>query len=197
MKFFTPELYVLGNSADPNEVDRAEAEWERALRRYRRHYRKIEQQLPKGLRDFHDQYCLHDADLFSPAWWTTPVGATNVVIVVQNTNTLVPDHLNTLMFLQYTLSGEPSIETPVASDVFYRGSPVWLYDELDVVEPGVFSHEIFVSDGRVIRLTFREFQIQVAKCVQPNRVQTNGVPMAASPIDGASSAPPKRLIQTQ
>ena len=67
MKFFTPELYVQGNSSDDDLVDWVEEEWERRLKRYRRHYKKIEPQLPPMLRKFHDEQCLHDADVFAPA----------------------------------------------------------------------------------------------------------------------------------
>lgn len=178
MKYFTPELYVQGNSSDPDAVDWVEEEWERALKRYRRHYKKIEGQLPESVRYFHDHHCLHDADIFAPAWLspqTMPWNFQNVVIVVQNINTLLPEYKNTLMFLQYAVTAEPVIDTPLHSDAFNKVQPIWLYDEIDVVEPGVFSHEIFVSDGRVIRLTFREFQMQVAKLVSPSQAVANGV----------------------
>ncbi len=62
MKYFTPELYVQGNSDDDDVVDFVEKEWERRNNRYRRHYKKIQSQLPETLRKFHDEQCLHDAD---------------------------------------------------------------------------------------------------------------------------------------
>ncbi len=151
MKYFTPELYVQGNSADENVVDKAEAEWERAIKRYRRHYHKIESLLPESVRKFHDECCLHDADVFGPASLsvqTLPWGFYDVVLVAQNINTLFPEHLNTLMFLQYAVTGEPTVERPVSLEAFHAAQPIWLYDEFDVIEPGVFCHEILISDGR-------------------------------------------------
>jgi hypothetical protein len=37
MRFFTPELYCLFNSANEEEADRAEEAWESALQAYRNH----------------------------------------------------------------------------------------------------------------------------------------------------------------
>ncbi len=168
MKYFTPELFIKGNSPDDDVVDQAEAEWERASARYRRHYRKIARHLPESLRAFNDQCCLHDADVFGPARLsvhTLPWGFLDVVIVAQNTNTLVPEHLNTLMFLQYGVTAEPSVDVPVSSEVFYPGRTIWLYDEIDLIKPGIFSHEILFSDGRVVKLCFREFRFQIAPMV--------------------------------
>ena len=49
MKYFTPELYAQGNSPDDAVVDQSEEEWERRIKRYRRHYKRIEAQLPPAL----------------------------------------------------------------------------------------------------------------------------------------------------
>ncbi len=164
MKFFTPELYSQGNSRDDELVDQTELEWERRLKRYRRHYKKIESQLPAMLRSFHDVQCLHDADLFSPALLprSAPWNGQEVIIVAQQTNTLVPESLNTLAILQYTIAAQPTIEDPREAPGFRLGRPIWLYDEVDLIEPGVFSHEILISDGRVIKLLFSDFTYHIA-----------------------------------
>jgi hypothetical protein len=178
MRYFTPELYVQGNSEDPDLVDQTEVEWERAIKRYRRHYKKIAPQLPDALRNFHDRCCLHDADVFGPArlsLQTIPWGFQDVVIVVQNINTLFAEHLNTLTFLQYAVTAEPVVTVPFPHEVFRTGQPIWLYDEIDVVEPDVFSHEIFISDGRVVKVLFREFRYQFAPLVGPQDAATSQV----------------------
>jgi hypothetical protein len=170
MKYFTPELYIQGNSSDERLVDQAEEAWEQAVTRYRRHYRKIKPQLPEAVRKFHDEYCLHDAAVFGPAKLsinTLPWGFQDVVIVAQNIGTLYAEHLNTLMFLQYAVTAEPVIEVPVPSEHFSRSQPYWLYDEIDAIEPGVFSHEILLSDGRVVKLRFRELRFHLADLVHP------------------------------
>ncbi|MBI1918261.1 MAG: hypothetical protein HYS12_26515 [Planctomycetes bacterium] len=172
MKFFTPELHAQGNAADDDLVDQAEAEWERRLKRYRRHYKKIEAQLPLRFRKFHEEQCLHDADVFAPALLpaNVPWKGPEVVIVAQQINTLIPEFLNTLAILEYTIAADPVVEIPLQTDVFHRSKPIWLYDEVDVAEPGVFSHEILVSDGRVIKLLFRDFNYHIAPLCLPTEV---------------------------
>src|SRR5438270_1917164 len=158
MKFFTPELYAQGNAPDDDLVDQAEEEWERRLKRYRRHYKKIEEQLPPMLRRFHDEQSLHDANVFTPAVLagSVPWKPPEVVIVAQQVNTLIPEFLNTLAILHYSITADPIVTVPLQAEAFHGSNPIWLYDEVDVVEPGVFSHEILVSDGRVIKLLFRD-----------------------------------------
>jgi hypothetical protein len=166
MKFFTPELYVRFGSLDDDVADAANEEWERALKRYQRHYKKIAPHLPESLRHFHDEQCLHDADIVGPAWLslcTLPWNAKDVVIVAQQVNTLLPEYLNTLAILQYAVTEDPVVEKPVTAAVFKAGQPNWLYEEVDLISPGVFQHEILISDGRVIRIRFHDFRYHIAR----------------------------------
>jgi hypothetical protein len=105
-----------------------------------------------------------------------------VVIVAQNIDTLYAEHLNTLMFLQYAVTVEPMIEGPVESPPFHAAQPIWLYDEIDLVEPGVFSHEILISDGRVVKLRFRDFQYYIASLILPQQLdgKATGLPKMAT-----------------
>jgi len=169
MKFFTPELYVRFGSSDDDVALPAHEEWEQVIKRYRRHYKKIETQLPLALRKFHDEQCLHDADLFAPAILpaNAPWNGPEVVIVAQQVNTLFPEFINTLAILQYTITTDAVVEVPLQAEIFRKVQPIWLYDEVDVVEPGVFSHEILVSDGRVIKLRFRDFNYHIAPLCLP------------------------------
>jgi hypothetical protein len=169
MKFFIPELYVRFGSPDDDVALPAHEEWERVIRRYRRHYKKIEAQLPLMLRKFHGEQCLHDADVFAPAILpaNAPWNGREVVIIAQQVNTLFPEFVNTLAILQYSIAAEPVIEVPLQADVFRKVQPIWLYEEVDVIKPGVFSHEILISDGRVIKLLFRDFNYHIAPLCLP------------------------------
>jgi hypothetical protein len=173
MKYFTPELYVQGNLENADQVDQAEMAWEQAIQRYREHCRTIEPHFPDALRKFHQELCLHDADVFGPAYLplgSLPGNARAVVIVAQQVNTLLPEFHNTLAILQYGIVAEPVVEVPVQSGIFQTSHATWLYDELDLIEPGVFSHEILLSDGRVVKLRFRDFQYQIAPLISPTGV---------------------------
>jgi hypothetical protein len=66
MKYFTPQLCARGNSDDPEVIDRVEDAWEDAIKRYDRHYKKIERQFPEAFRRFNKEQCLHDADFDGP-----------------------------------------------------------------------------------------------------------------------------------
>ncbi len=172
MKYFTPELYVQGNSGDDDVVDFVEQEWERRNNRYRRHYKKIQSQLTEALRKFHDEQCLHDADWAGFAQLSPYTFASNlqdVTIIARQENTLIPEFVNTLAILQYAVTAPPIIEKPVKSNVFSDVQPIWLYDEIDVVSPGVFSHSILVSNGLVVTIHFRDFRYLIAPLLIPNR----------------------------
>lgn len=171
MKYFTPELHVQGNSKDDDLVDWVEKEWDRRIKRYQRHYKKIEAQLPLAFRRFHDEQCLHDADVFAPALLprNPPWSGQEVVLVAQQINTLLPEFINTLAILQYTLASPPIVEVPLESPVFHKSHPIWLHDEVDVVEPGIFSHEILISDGRVLKFAFRDFTYLIAPLCLPGQ----------------------------
>ncbi len=172
MKYFTPELYVRFNEASDDEAEAVFDEWEQAGRRFRRRYKKIESQLPEALRKFHDEQCLHDADwcgLAQLPTYTFPLNSPGVTIVARQVNTLVPEFLNTLAILQYTVTAPPVIEKPLASKDFSDVQPIWLYDEIDLIEPGVFSHAILVSNGLVVTIQFREFRYHIAPLLDTAR----------------------------
>ena len=92
-----------------------------------------------------------------------------MTIIAAQENTLIPEFLNTLAILQYTVTAPPVIERPVESEVFSYVQPIWLYDEIDLIEPGVFSHSILVSNGLVVTIHFREFHYHIAPLLTPAR----------------------------
>ena len=66
---------------------------------------------------------------------------------------------NRLIWLVYDLYQEPTISTPVTSDVFVSDTAQrqWLYDEVDVVDEPRCRHQILLSTGEVIDLCFFQF----------------------------------------
>jgi hypothetical protein len=187
MKYFTPELCVRGNSNDPDEVDRAEVEWEDALKRYEKHYKKIEKRLPPELRKFDSEQCLHDAYFDGPVIerpFALPWSPKYVMIAARQINTLVPEFVNTVAVLFYTITEDPVIETPVDSAVFNKAKPIWLYEEVDAIEPGLFLHEILVSDGRVIKIRFTDFHYSIV----PLKQEASAAQKPQKPARRAASA---------
>jgi hypothetical protein len=181
MKYFLPQLYAQLQSSDPDLADAAERALEDASDAYNRRWEEIKSQLPPQVVRFSEEQNLHDADVFAPARVGAPIpgwGRGDVVIVAQQVSTLYAETVNTLAFMRYVPAGEPAVEIPLHSPAFSRTQPDWQYDEFDVVEPGVFSHRILLSDGRVITILFREFDYYLAPLLAPGVLKTLG---AASP----------------
>jgi hypothetical protein len=64
-----------------------------------------------------------------------------------------------MVVLTYRLLQPPRVERSDLPEAL-RGEPLaWLYDEFDLAGPGGFSHEIFVSDGCLIKLVFSEMKV--------------------------------------
>jgi hypothetical protein len=170
MRYFLPELYVQANAADDDVADDAAAALERASEEYNQHWASIKEHLPASVIRFYEEQMLHDADVLSPAVIAEATGAWqpgDVVIVAQQVHTLQPEYRYTLAFLRYGVVQPPSITIPIVSRVFCATQPTWLHDEFDLVDVGVFSHTILLSDGRVIRLVFRDFDYSIAPLVAP------------------------------
>ncbi len=179
MKYFLPELYVQLNSPDEAAADAAEEAIDRASQRYNRRWEEIKPLLPATVVRFYQELNLHDADVLTPARLTaaTPLGNPgDVVLVAQQVNTLYAEYVNTLAFLHYVVSEVPHVEVPVRSNVFNRAQPIWMYDEFDVIDPGLFVHSILLSDGRVITIRFRDFCCHLAPLVAPDVFRAPSAP---------------------
>jgi hypothetical protein len=190
MKLFTPELYVQINSEDEDVALAAHDEWERRIKRANRHDKKIEAQLPEALRKFCAEQCLHDADWNGIArlpGCSFPCNAQEIMIIACQENTLIPEFLQTFAILQYTITSPPTFERPVQSKHFSEVQPIWLYDEIDAVSPGVFSHSILVSNGLVVTIHFRDFRYLIAPLLTPNRNRASSEERRSEIVQSASA----------
>jgi hypothetical protein len=164
MKYLLPQLYVDFNSPDPSIAEEADAAFDQADALARRQWQEIKKYFPANVVRFAEEQLLHDADVLTPA----RLANGEIILVAQQANTLSADFLNTLIFLHYVPAKEPTVEIPVVSSVFNRTQPHWLWDEFDLVEPGVFTHSILISDGRVVTIYFRDFHYDLAELVAPD-----------------------------
>ena len=159
MKFLTPELFIRINEATDDEAERLDAEWEAAGQAGRAHYAEIMDRIPPKLAEFLGAVCLHDAEWmglnFAPARNGSQAPAA-VVNVRQSDN---------VISLVYDLYEEPHWSGPSPK------SPVWtddeqlicLYDEIDLLNDAMFSHEILLSNGKIVRLVFFQFNFAVSR----------------------------------
>ena len=153
MQYLTPELYVEINRADDDKVEELYERWEAAGADARARLQQIKAMLPPRMQRFCETMCLHDAEVVgievsgSRGGSRTPVA----IISVRQDNRLIS--------LVYDLYEEPTISTPVTSDVFLcdAAQRQWLYDEVDVLDEPRCRHQILLSTGEVIDLCFFEF----------------------------------------
>ncbi len=164
MKFFTPELYLRYNSADDAEADRADEEWEEALRRYRASLSGHSGAMSHRVKDLAERASLHDAELLSiqedvaaPSLKSRP----NRPFSVATISLADGENITNLVYIL----NAPIEQSP--SDPNWPFSKLrthWLYDEIDVEErpprPPLYIHRILWSDGRVISIPFLDVIVQ-------------------------------------
>ena len=165
MKYFTPDLFVRLNSGDEGTARRAESEWEKMATRYRACFTRIAPELPEELRRFCSELNPHDAEIIGLAKRGAPS-------LRRRSAELFARQRNRLLILTYSLAEKPTMCMPLQSSVFYDEQPIWLYDEVSVVRPGVFSHEILISNGYVYKFVFKEFEYDEVQIVHPVRERT-------------------------
>jgi hypothetical protein len=158
MRFFTPELFIRFNSADDVEADRADADWEAAIREYRCHLDRLWEKMP-----FHVQklagLCLHDADLLAfeepiepifplPDFEPFPLWFRFAILSVKQGDQIIS--------LIYVLRDQVRRHQSGESWPFSKLRTHWLYDEVDVAPIGLrtFLHRVLLSDGTVIEIPF-------------------------------------------
>src|SRR5262249_20816933 len=107
MKYFTPELLSHFQSADDDLFEKAHDDWERAIGRSERRWKKIRSAFPAAVQQFNDdQVCLHDAELL-----TIGQEGERLVIVAQ------PEPpARTMVVLTFTLDGEPLVDPTALPD---------------------------------------------------------------------------------
>lgn len=155
MRYLTPELYVNVNQAKDHQVERLYEQWNVAGARAREHLREVKDKLPPKMQQFHDAFCLHDAEIVNISVSSGHNGTRTPVAMIsvrQNTQ---------LIWLVYDLCSEPKITTPVASDVFVKDTDrrQWLYDEIELLDEAHYRHEILLNTGEVVELTFVQFDM--------------------------------------
>lgn len=158
MRFFTPGLHMRYNSDDDAVADRADAEWERAIRAYQEHLQTLSDHMNERVKSVAQALCLHDAEIldFKAAlplhpFLQPPFSPGAATISLRNDGKII-----NLFYLLWEEVGEAA--APKAWP-FSQQRVHWLYDEIDRVEPSspvLFWHRILLSDGRVVSIPFTD-----------------------------------------
>jgi hypothetical protein len=159
MKYFTPDLYVRGQSRDPEVVDEVERLWDEAGDRYVAYLDSIRHELPPGLRFIDDHYYLHDARIRGMA------RQGNAFLITLQLDT-PPQSLLTFTF---DLLQEPAIQAGLLPPTLSQADAEWLYDEWEKVEGDspTWSMSILLSNGWEVKLHFRDVSVQEAQAILP------------------------------
>jgi hypothetical protein len=162
MKYFTPELYIdLQNTRSDEDMDAADAAWEKAAEKYSRHLDRLFGSLPKGLRQLLDTYYLHDARV--------------LCLGQRGQNFHVALRLDTppheLLFLHYRLTRNAVVRRQVLPQQYSTEAPDWMYDEVGASRTGGFTQNILLSNGWEICLTFQDVKVLAVDSCLP---ETNG-----------------------
>ena len=164
MKFFTPQLYQQFNSLNDEEADRANEQWEEALRAYQRHLSEIRDRLPSQIIKL-SELDLHDAEILAQSEEirvrvhlsrfpiTFPHSGAFLVRGRRGDREKKGEAISLIYGLWDRVREQPSPE----GWKFSKLRPHWLYEELDWIQDrrgGLFFHRILLSDGRVLEIPF-------------------------------------------
>ncbi len=157
MKFFTPDRFIKFNSLDDEEADRADEDWETALRDYRKHLDGLRDQMPAPVKEL-AKLDLHDAELLAverkaETWGFFPLHIELAILSLKQ-----GDEVRSLI---YFLWDQVRQSRSKASWPFSKQHKHWLYDEVDTSPShrGAFLHRVLLSDGTVMEIPFVSVQI--------------------------------------
>jgi hypothetical protein len=155
VKYFTPELFLAGQSAHDQVLNQVEEAWEATVDRYAARLQRIRPGLPPGIVYLLDHFYLHDADVLS-------LGQNRDLFLF----VLQLDPAYATVVLTYHLTEEAHLNRTALPAERCSPHAEWLYDELDVVgtEPTTVVHNILLSNGWEVELHFRDLQVTA---VQP------------------------------
>ena len=150
MRYFTPELHVRLQAADPDRMDAADGDWELALANYQGRLKAIRSKLPPSARAFLDDTRLHDAEVL---WMGQALPFFGVLLRLDPPSTAT-------LGLSYFVTRDVRFQRQVVPSEFCGSRVQWMYDEIDLGEhDGCFRHSVLFSDGSQLDLEARELHV--------------------------------------
>ena len=165
MKYFTAALFQELNTEDWEAVERASEEWDRRNVAYNERLQITCPSLPESLQDFLS-IDLHDAELvrcLEPI--RTSIGRPENYVYLH----VAQRKRRGLIELGYRLVS-PLEQTRHDLPVFRGEKSYWLYDEVDLLDTGAYSHRVLFSDGWELGLTFDQFQLTKSESLKRSPV---------------------------
>jgi hypothetical protein len=160
MKFYTAEMVNRWNSdtlgANKELHDR---EWDAAQDQYDRHYARIADSLPASVRNFNETAVLHDETALSlPRELDVEGRVIGYKRDSEYTIVTLSRADRILHVLSYLLEKPPVVRVHDGQGFDPPdSSSIWLYDEFDVDDAGLFVHRVLFSNGVEMTFTFSNF----------------------------------------
>lgn len=145
MKYFTPELYRLGNTPSSSIYDDFDLIWDQKIREYHKYLRTIKSQTPSEVFRLASKICLGGGEIVGTTRSSITVWLDEVLYLIE----FELDKSTSRLRHRPALPGHP----------FDSSGHCWLYEELEMLVPGVFQIEILLSDGRILRFRFKNVTI--------------------------------------
>jgi hypothetical protein len=159
MRFFTPDLIIMGQSQDERVLGAQSRPWEEAGDRYVAYLDTVRPRFPVGLRQIDERYYLHDALLAGMG----RRGASFVIVLQLDTPP------QSLLTFTYDLVDDPTIVKDALPAELCGSGPIasWQYDEIEMVpgDPPTWRQSILLSNGWELSLHFRDVQVQEVQAV--------------------------------
>jgi hypothetical protein len=161
VKYFTPELIVMGQSQEDQVLDEQARRWEEAGDRYVAYLDSVRPHFPTGLRKIDESYYLHDAIIQGMG----RRGAFFVIILQLDTPP------QSILTFTYDLV-EPPIIVKDALPAEYCGlssTVEWQYNEIEMVpvQPPTWRESLLLSNGWELALHFCDIQVEEVQAVLP------------------------------
>jgi hypothetical protein len=161
MRYFTPELYLAGNSTDEDVVDAAEVAWDKATEAYRAYLDSVKHHMPSGVRELAEA-CFHDAEVVATRSHVVlppaPHGVVTPIAPMPTYAILLLDAKEPIS-VTYFLWDVTRIHAAVDAWRFGSRKVYWLYEEMEARQgPGElwFRHKILLSNGTVLEIPFTD-----------------------------------------
>jgi hypothetical protein len=165
LKYFTPDLIVMGQSDDDRVFNEQERLWEEAGDRYVAYLDTVRPYFPAGLRQIDESYYLHDAVVRGMG-----TRAQFFVVILQ-----LDTPPQSILTFTYDLVEEPVIIKDALPPECRGTGPIvdWQYNEIEMVagDPPTWQESLLLGNGWELRLHFRDVAVQEVQAVLPTPKQ--------------------------
>ncbi len=165
MKYFTPELYLLGSSSNETEVDRAEAAWDLAIHQYQQYLKAHRSEMPANVRELADS-CFHDASLLD--WRIHEFGPRRRMATVSL------EQRHEIIEIIYFVWSTPRRTRRRKTWPFSPKEVCWLYDEIEIVDDSPvhfpsfgYIQRVLLSDGSELEIPFSDVVVHRIPAKKP------------------------------